>query len=98
MVVGRGATPDEPAVYPSWLNVSARRSVTRAGQPVRTDDVLPLLVPALELAQEFRSFLEEKRLTQKYWRINFGELILDRLWDELSQRKEESQDDSTSDE
>jgi hypothetical protein len=70
--------------------------VTRAGQPVRPDDVLPLLVPALELAQEFRSFLEEKRLTQKYWRINFGELILDRLWDELSQRKEESQDDSTS--
>jgi hypothetical protein len=70
--------------------------VTQAGQPVRPDDVLPLLVPALELAEEFRSFLEEKRLTQKYWRINFGELILDRLWDELSKPKEEAQDDKTS--
>jgi hypothetical protein len=64
--------------------------VTAAGQPVRPDDVLPLLVPALELAGEFRSFLEEKRLTQKYWRIHFGELVLDRLWSELSKPKQKA--------
>lgn len=57
--------------------------VKAAGEPVRPDDVLPLLVPALELADEFRTFLEEKRLTQKYWRIHFAELVLDRLWNEL---------------
>jgi hypothetical protein len=62
--------------------------VTGAGEPVRPDDVLPLLLPALELAEELRSFLEQKRLTQKYWRTYFGELILDRLWDELTQDKE----------
>jgi hypothetical protein len=52
-------------------------------EPVRPDDVLPLLVPSLELSKEFRSFLEEKRLTQQYWKVNFGELILDKLWPEL---------------
>jgi hypothetical protein len=54
------------------------------GEPVRPDDVLPLLVPALEVADEFRSFLEDKRLTQKYWKTHFGELVLDRLWEPLT--------------
>jgi hypothetical protein len=67
--------------------------VTSAGEPVRPDDVLPLLVPALELADEFRTFLEEKRLTQKYWRTHFAELILDRLWNELQQNEEEQKHD-----
>lgn len=62
--------------------------VREAGQPVRPDDVLPLLLPALELAEELRSFLEGKRLTQKYWRTWFGELILDRLWDGLTRGEE----------
>jgi hypothetical protein len=53
-------------------------------EPVRPDDVLPLLVPSLELSKELRSFLEEKRLTQQYWKVNFGELILDKLWPELT--------------
>ena len=51
--------------------------------PVRPDDVRDLLVPSLELSKEFRSFLEEKRLTQQYWKTNFAELILDNLWTEL---------------
>jgi hypothetical protein len=62
--------------------------VKGAGEPVRPDDVLPLLLPALDLAEEFRSFLDEKRLTQKYWRTFFGELILDRLWTELTEQEE----------
>jgi len=60
--------------------------VKGAGEPVRPDDVLPLLMPALDLAEEFRSFLDEKRLTQKYWRTYFGELILDRFWTDLTAR------------
>jgi hypothetical protein len=63
--------------------------VVAAGQPVRPDDVIDLLVPAIELSQEFRSFLDEKRLTQKYWRVNFGELVLDRLWTELMEEEDE---------
>jgi hypothetical protein len=64
-----------------------KKFVTPTGQPVRPDDVLPLLVPALELAPEFYRHLEQKRLTQKYWRIYFGEFILDRLWEELTKGK-----------
>jgi hypothetical protein len=63
--------------------------VVAAGQPVRPDDVIDLLVPAVALSQEFRSFLEEKRLTQKYWRLYFGELVLDRFWTELTKEDEE---------
>jgi hypothetical protein len=67
----------------------AKNLVTPAGEPVRPDDVLPLLVPALVLAEEFRDFLEDKRLTQKYWRNFFGEFILDHLWEDLEADNEQ---------
>ncbi|HET8894969.1 MAG TPA: hypothetical protein VFM96_12820 [Gaiellaceae bacterium] len=63
----------------------AKNLVTPTGEPVRPDDVLPLLVPALVLSEEFRDFLDSNRLTQKYWRDYFGEFILDHLWDELQE-------------
>jgi hypothetical protein len=62
----------------------AENFVAPAGEPVRPDDVLPLLVPALVLAKELREFLDDKRLTQKYWRDYFGEFILDSLWEDLT--------------
>jgi hypothetical protein len=65
--------------------------VEQAGLPVRPDDVIALLVPALELSDEFRAFLEEKRLRQKYWRTWFGELLIDMFWTDLT--GEEAQDD-----
>jgi hypothetical protein len=68
----------------------AAKFVVAAGQPVRPDDVIDLLVPAVALSEEFRTFLDEKRLTQKYWRVYFCELVLDRLWGELT---EEDDDD-----
>jgi hypothetical protein len=58
--------------------------VAGTGEPVRPDDVLELLVPALVLVKEFREFLEDGRLTQKYWRTYFGEYILDQLWGDLA--------------
>jgi hypothetical protein len=61
-----------------------REFVEAAGLPVRPDDVIDLLVPALELSTELRTFLEQKRLTQKYWRTWFVELIIDEFWTELS--------------
>jgi hypothetical protein len=66
--------------------------VTPTGQPVRPDDVLPILVPALELSPEFSGYLDNKRLKQKYWRIYFGDFVLDRLWEELSRKEEETDD------
>jgi hypothetical protein len=61
----------------------AKLLVAPTGEPVRPDDVLELLVPALVLAEEFRTFLDNARLTQKYWRTYFGEFVLDRLWGDL---------------
>ena len=48
-------------------------------------------MPALVLAEEFRDFLESKRLTQKYWRDFFGEFILDHLWEDLTNAGVEQQ-------
>src|SRR5438094_48368 len=62
--------------------------VTPIGQPVRPDDVLPMLVPALELSPEFVGFLDEKHLTQQYWRKYFGDFVLDRLWEDLTQEED----------
>jgi hypothetical protein len=50
--------------------------------------VLPLLIPALEVNDTFRGFLEEKRLTQLYWRDRFAEYILDQLWNDLAEEDE----------
>ncbi len=61
----------------------AARLIAPTGEDVRPDDVLPLLVPALVLAEEFRSFLDDNRLTQKYWRDYFGEYVLDFFWHDL---------------
>jgi hypothetical protein len=66
--------------------VYAQKLVSVSGQPVRPDDVLPLLVPALVLSRELRVFLEDNRLTQKYWRDYFAEFIIDTLWKDLSRR------------
>lgn len=65
----------------------AENLLTASGQPVRPDDVLPLLVPALVLTKEVRAFLEDNRLTQKYWRDYFAEFIIDTLWEDLRRTK-----------
>jgi hypothetical protein len=69
----------------------AKNLVTPTGEPVRPDDVIELLVPALVLAKEFRDFLEDSHLTQKYWREYFGEYILDRLWEDLESESNEQE-------
>lgn len=53
------------------------------GAEVRPDDVVPTLVPALEVSDRLRTFLAQKKLTQQYWYTWFAELIVDRLWDGL---------------
>ena len=53
------------------------------GSEVRPDDVVPTLVPALEVSDRLRTFLAQKKLAQQYWYTWFAELIVDRLWDGL---------------
>ena len=54
-----------------------------AGKDVRPDDVVPTLVPALEVSDRLRTFLAKQKLTQQYWYTWFAELLVDRLWAEL---------------
>jgi hypothetical protein len=65
----------------------AKQFVDESGEEVRQDDVVPLLVPALEVFDGFRDHLAERKLTQKYWYTYFAELIVDRLWEELTNQE-----------
>ena len=53
------------------------------GKEVRPDDVVPTLVPALEVSDRLRTYLASRKLTQNYWYVWFAELIVDRLWSDL---------------
>ena len=53
------------------------------GADVRPDDVVPTLVPALEVSDRLRAYLASRKLTQNYWYTWFAELIVDRLWSGL---------------
>lgn len=58
--------------------------VQPVGQPVRVDDVAAALELSLRVSKELEQFLATHRLTQKYWVRFFADLILDRLWPELT--------------
>jgi hypothetical protein len=60
------------------------------GAEVRPDDVVPTLVPALEVSDRLRTFLAQKKLTQQYWYTWFAELLVDRLWNDLDSKRGES--------
>jgi hypothetical protein len=53
------------------------------GAEVRPDDMVPTLVPALEVSDRLRTFLAARKLTQNYWYTRFAELLVDRLWSDL---------------
>jgi hypothetical protein len=60
----------------------ANEFVTEAEEDVRPEDVIEVLVPALNVSEKLRAKLA--RMPQQYWYLWFGELIVDRLWDKLS--------------
>lgn len=57
--------------------------VKGAGEPVRPDDLIPVLVPVLEVTDLLRAYLSENKLRQQFWFTWFGELIIDRVWDDI---------------
>lgn len=63
--------------------------VKGAGEPVRPDDLIPVLVPVLEVTETLRTYLSENRLSQNYWYTWFGELIVDQVWNELEEEEED---------
>jgi hypothetical protein len=60
------------------------------GAEVRPDDIVPTLVPALEVSDRLRTFLAQQRLTQQYWYTWYAELLVDRLWQDLQPAREGS--------
>jgi len=58
-------------------------NVHPTGLPLRKDDVAVGLVTALQINEDLRACLAEKKLRPKYWYTWFADLILDRLWREL---------------
>jgi hypothetical protein len=59
-------------------------ALTDSGEPVRPDDLITPLVPALEASPVLREYLASKKLTQKFWNEWFAELIVESLWDQLA--------------
>lgn len=51
---------------------------------IRRDDVSKALVPILEVHEEFRDTLDDKKLRQKFWIKDFADLIIDRTWNHIS--------------
>jgi len=60
------------------------------GGEVRPDDIVPTLVPALEVSDRLRTFLAQRKLTQNYWYTWFAELLVDRLWPDLDSKRGEN--------
>jgi len=60
--------------------------IEASGAQIRPDDVVPALQPVLEVTPELRQFLDRAKLRQQYWYEWFGELVIDRFWDELEQQ------------
>jgi hypothetical protein len=60
------------------------------GGEVRPDDIVPTLVPALEVSDRLRTFLAQRKLTQNYWYTWYAELLVDRLWLDLDSKRGEN--------
>jgi hypothetical protein len=55
-----------------------------SGAAVRRDDVAKGLKPIIEVNEDLQTHLSTKKLTQKYWIQNFTDLIIDRVWDDIT--------------
>jgi len=60
--------------------------VKKANEPVRPDDLVAVLVPALEVTKLLRDFLANGSLRQQFWFLWFAEYIIDREWASLTQK------------
>jgi hypothetical protein len=54
------------------------------GVTIRPDDVAKPLRPIIEVNERLKAELASKKLRQKYWILDFVDLIVDRTWIETS--------------
>jgi len=71
-----------------WL-AAARRSYEfvvhnfPAGAEIRQDDVAKILMPIIEADASLDAEIGRRKLTQKYWKSRFVDLIIARTWNEI---------------
>lgn len=53
-------------------------------QRPRIDDVAGILTPILEVDVALKRYLQERKLTQKYWVTYFCDYILEKVWHLIS--------------
>lgn len=58
--------------------------VEQINLPVRRDDVVKNMLSPLRLDTVLQTFLERRKLRQKYWTLWFAELIVEREWQSLT--------------
>lgn len=61
------------------------------GVKIRRDDVAKPLHPILEVNELLRDLLDEKKLRGKFWISDFVNLIIDRVWAEISGEVDEGE-------
>ena len=54
---------------------------------VRRDDVAKALKPIIEVNVVLKTYLAQRKATQKYWITDFTDLIIDRVWNTITQVK-----------
>jgi hypothetical protein len=54
------------------------------GAKIRRDDVAKPLYPILEVNELLRDILDQKKLRGKFWISDFVNLIIDRVWQDIS--------------
>jgi hypothetical protein len=90
MLVGAGLVvffDDHPAQWHAAAKKTHTFIVSQfpSGATIRRDDIALALVPVLEVHEGLSAFLQEKKLTQKYWIRHFADLIVDRAWASIIQ-------------
>jgi hypothetical protein len=72
----------------AWLALARQtktfvRSNFPEGSKIRRDDVAKAFFPILEVHELLRDELSSSKLRGKFWIKDFGDLIIDRTWDQL---------------
>jgi hypothetical protein len=73
----------------TWLEAAQRaynyaRDSFPQGAAIRPDDVANPLTSVIAVNEMLRTKLSQARLTQRYWVGFFVDLIIDRVWQEIS--------------
>jgi len=56
-----------------------------ADSAIRPDDVAKALLPILEVNEQLKAKLAKDKLKQRFWVSDFTDLIIDRVWEAISQ-------------